>query len=288
MSDARWMNLATMFPDLGRRTHIMAVLNATPDSFSDGGRFSGSSAAIDAAQAMLEAGADIVDIGGESTRPGAPAVSADAELYRVMPIVEGLVRAGIGDRKLSIDTTKAAVARAAVQAGTHLVNDISAMTFDPAMASTVAALGVPVVLSHTRDRPEVMQKGDLTYADGVVSAVSRSLREAMDRATAAGVGADQLIVDPGIGFGKTVEDNLELLRHIEALRALGCPVLVGTSRKSFLGKLTGRPVQDRVTATMATVALSIAHGADFVRVHDVEQTSDTVRVADAWVRGLPS
>lgn len=279
------MDVQTMFPDLGRRTHIMGVLNATPDSFSDGGRYPDTAAAVDSAHQMIEQGADIIDIGGESTRPRAPQVDVATELSRVIPIIEGLRAAGIGDARLSIDTTKAAVAREAVAAGAHLVNDISAMTFDPEMPAALAALGVPVVLSHTRGRPEVMQQGDLTYEGGVVAAVTAALAKAIAAAEGAGISGDKVIIDPGIGFGKTVDDNLHLLRDLRALRRLGCPVLVGTSRKTFLGALTGRPVGERLTATMATVALSVASGADFVRVHDVGDARDTVKIADAWVRG---
>lgn len=279
------MDVQTMFPDLGRRTHIMGVLNATPDSFSDGGRYPDPAAAVDAAHQMIEQGADIIDIGGESTRPGAPRIDVATELSRVIPIIDRLAAAGIGDRKLSIDTTKAAVAREALAAGAHLVNDISAMTFDPEMRAAVAALGAPVVLSHTRGRPEVMQKGDLSYEGGVVAAVTAALAQATSAAEAAGIAREKVIIDPGIGFGKTVDDNLQLLRDLRALRRLGCPVMVGTSRKSFLGGLTGRPVSERLTATMATVALSVASGADFVRVHDVGDARDAVKIADAWVRG---
>ena len=274
-----------MFPDLGKRTHIMGILNVTPDSFSDGGQFGSARAAAAAALTMVEAGADIIDIGGESTRPGAPGVSEREELERVIPVIDAITEAGIDSHRLSIDTTKAAVARAAVERGAALINDISAMTFDSRMVSTVAELGVPVVLSHTRDRPEVMQKGDLSYAGGVIRAVTAVLADAADRARRAGVASDAIIVDPGIGFGKTVDDNLALLRDLRAIEALGYPVLVGTSRKTFLGKLTGRPVDQRLAATLASVTMAVAYGAQFVRVHDVAEVRDAVRVADALVRG---
>ena len=288
MADAPVMTRSAFGAELGVRTHIMGVLNVTPDSFSDGGRYGSVAAAVAAAQTMVEEGADVIDIGGESTRPGAPAVSAEAELARVIPVIEALASAGVGQTTISIDTTKAEVAEAAVGVGAGLVNDISAMTFDPAMAATVARLDVPVVLSHTRDRPEVMQKGDLRYEGGVVAAVRSALAAALEDAKAAGVAMDRVIVDPGIGFGKTVEDNLRLLRDLEPLRSLGCPVLVGTSRKSFLGRITGRPVEQRLTATVASVALAVAAGADIVRVHDVAAARDAVRVADALVRGWTS
>ncbi|MEM7675290.1 MAG: dihydropteroate synthase, partial [Myxococcota bacterium] len=266
--DADAMSLRQRFPDLGRKTYIMGILNVTPDSFSDGGRFSSSKQAVAAAQAMVVDGADIIDIGGESTRPGARAISAQEELDRVLPTIEALV-ADKTPALLSIDTTKADVARAAVEAGAHMVNDVSAMTFDAAMPATVAELEVPVVLSHTRDRPEVMQKGNLKYAGGVVASVGASLRRSVQVAMAAGVAPQNIVVDPGIGFGKTVDDNLELLRNLSALRGLvdaeeGLPVLVGPSRKSFLGALTDRPIDHRMVATMAVVARSVSTGADFV------------------------
>lgn len=274
-----------MLPELGRRTHIMGILNVTPDSFSDGGRLTTVDAAVQAARQMRREGADIIDIGGESTRPGAERVSTEDELSRVLPVIEALGPDRDVGLKISIDTTKAAVARRAVEAGAHIVNDISAMTFDPDMPALVGALGVPVVLCHTRGRPDVMQQGDLAYAGGVVSAVRTALATAIETAKAAGVDGADIFIDPGIGFGKTLEDNLALIRGLGALRALGCPVLVGTSRKRFLGTLTGREVHERGAATLASVSASIAYGADVVRVHDVASTRDVVRVTDALVRG---
>ena len=263
----------------------MGVLNVTPDSFSDGGRFLTVDGVVAAARQMRQDGADIIDVGGESTRPGAPAVSMRDELARVLPVIEAIVADDIGVI-VSVDTTKATVARAAVEAGAQMVNDISAMTFDPAMADTVASLAVPAILSHTRDRPEVMQKGDLRYDGGVVASVVDALGASVERAKRAGIDPQAIVLDPGIGFGKTVEDNLALIRNLPALAALGCPTLVGTSRKTFLGKLTGRPVGERMVATMASVALAVSYGVDVVRVHDVAEARDTVRVADALVRGL--
>lgn len=271
-----------LWPELGQRTLVMGVLNVTPDSFSDGRPNDDADRAVARGVALVEAGADVVDVGGESTRPGAPAVSADDELARVLPVIEGLMAAGV--ERISIDTTKAIVARRAVEAGACIVNDISAMTFDPAMAETVAAAGAPIVLSHTRDRPEAMQLGDLTYEGGVVAAVHAALAAAVEAARSAGI--TSWMVDPGIGFGKTVEQNLELLRNLSAFEDLG-PVLVGTSRKSFLGKITGRPVDQREDATAATVALSVSTGASMVRVHDVARMVDVVRVADRWCRLAP-
>ena len=278
--------LADAFADLGSRTLIMGVLNATPDSFSDGGQFENPEQAIKAGIAMASAGADILDVGGESTRPGADPVSVEVEVARVAPVVSGLIDAGVSN--VSIDTTKARVAEAALLAGATIVNDISGLSFDPELGAVAAEHGALMVLSHTRGRPREMQSGRIRYPGGVVDAVRSFLEAALRRAEDAGVEPDAVFVDPGIGFGKTMEHNLELLRHLTRLRVSGCPVLVGTSRKSFIGALTGRPVSERVFGTASTVALSVAAGADAVRVHDVGAMRDVVRVADAWVRGAAS
>lgn len=261
----------------------MGVVNTTPDSFSDGGRFLDPERAVEHALQLLAAGADLVDIGGESTRPGAAPVSAEEELARVVPVIRQL--AALGIEGISVDTHKAEVARAAVEAGARLVNDISGFTFDPAMPRVVASLGVPVVLGHTRGRPEVMQAGEIAYEGGVTAAVREALAEAVLRAEAAGLAREDVVIDPGIGFGKTGPQNLQLLRELRELRGLGCPLLVGTSRKSFIGKITGKDVAQRGYGTAATVALSIAGGVDIVRVHDVEAMLDVVKVSDAIVRG---
>jgi dihydropteroate synthase len=260
----------------------MGILNVTPDSFSDGGAYLDPDRALDRALAMLDAGADLIDVGGESTRPGSDEVGARDELARVLPVLERLVEGGIAP--ISIDTTKAEVARGALAAGAHLVNDVSGLGFDEAMAGVAAAANAPVVLMHTRGRPKEMMLGKIEYEGGVVAAVLAALAASRDRAIAAGIAAEDVVLDPGIGFGKTVEQNVELLARLGELKALGCPILVGTSRKSFLGKLTGRDVGHREWATASTVALSIANGADIVRVHDVEAMGDVVRVADAIVR----
>ncbi|MEQ9537622.1 MAG: dihydropteroate synthase [Deltaproteobacteria bacterium] len=266
---------------MGHRTLVMGILNATPDSFSDG-REASVEARVARGLALAEAGADVIDVGGESTRPGAPIVSAEEETARVVPVIEGLVRGGVA--RISIDTTKASVAQRAIEAGACLVNDISAFRFDADMPRVVADARVAVALMHTRARPEVMQEGPLEYEGGVVAAVKSALANAVAVGRAAGVGEDAMLLDPGIGFGKTVEDNLELLRNLEVLAELG-PVLVGTSRKSFIGAITNKGVEDREMGTAATVALSIARGAAMVRVHDVAAMVDVVRVADAWCRG---
>lgn len=277
--------LSVLLPDLGHRTLLMAVLNTTPDSFSDGGRYPHTDAAVEAGLRMLAAGADLVDVGGESTRPGSDPVSLDEELSRVIPVIEGLSALGI--EGISVDTTKAQVARQAVAAGAAIVNDISALRFDPEMAATVAELGVGLVLSHTRDKPKTMQEGDLSYEGGVVSAVQASLQESLQLATAAGVEPGQVIIDPGLGFGKTLADNLELVRGLGELRALGCPLLIGPSRKTFIGELVNKDPEGRDPGTAAVVALSVHHGAQIVRVHDVEMMLDVLKVADAIERGAP-
>jgi dihydropteroate synthase len=270
--------------DLGARTLVMGVLNVTPDSFSDGGRFAKVEDAVRAGVALRAAGADIIDIGGESTRPGAASVSVEEELRRVLPVIEALRAAGVSG--LSIDTTKAEVARRAVRAGAEIVNDISGLVFEPDLAEVVAGSSASLILGHTRGRPATMQAGEIVYPEGVVAAVKTALRRALEGARAAGVPAKRLLVDPGFGFGKTLEHNLTLLRGLGALAELGAPVVVGTSRKRFLGTLTGRPVDARVHATGATVALAVAGGAAVVRVHDVPEMLDVVRVADAVIRGL--
>lgn len=268
---------------LGERTLIMGVLNVTPDSFSDGGRYLAKEAAIRRAYELREAGADLVDVGGESTRPGARPVSIEEELRRVMPVLEALSRDGF--RGVSVDTTKAEVARRAVRAGAEVVNDISGLMFEPDLARAVADSSAALVLGHIRGSPMSMQEGLIEYPEGIVAAVKAALERSLEQAEAAGVPRERLLIDPGFGFGKTLEHNLELLRHLAEFRALGVPMVVGTSRKRFLGTLTGRPVDERRFATAATVALAIAYGASIIRIHDVPEMLDVVRVTDAVVRG---
>lgn len=263
----------------GQRTYLMGVVNVTPDSFSDGGRYLGVEAAVAHGLQLAEAGADILDIGGESTRPGARRVSAEEELERILPVIRGLrERTQV---PLSVDTTKAAVAREALQAGAVLVNDISGLHFDPELPRVVAEAGAACCLMHVQGTPETMQQAP-AYAD-VVEEVLTWLEQGVERAVAAGVPRERLLVDPGIGFGKTLGHNLFLLRRLGELRLLGLPVLVGTSRKSFLGRLTGdKPASERLAATLGSVAAVAASGeADLVRVHDVAEVKDALAVADA-------
>ncbi len=264
---------------------VMGILNVTPDSFSDGGRSYLPAAhpapALAAAAGMLEAGAHVIDVGGESTRPGAAPVSVEEELARVLPVVRALATSGA---IVSIDTTKAAVARAAVDAGAALVNDVSAGRLDPPLLDTVAAAEVPYVLMHMQGTPSTMQR-DPTYLD-VVAEVHDELDQGLRRLAARGVAAERVVLDPGIGFGKLLEHNLALLHHLASFTAFGRPVLVGASRKSFIGRLTDdAPVTERLEGSLAVAALAVAEGARVLRVHDVAETVRAVRVAHAVAAG---
>jgi dihydropteroate synthase len=264
----------------GTRTFVMGIVNVTPDSFSGDGLLAGSGDAVAAAVAqarrMVEEGADMLDVGGESTRPGHAAVTAEEEMARVIPVV-GAIRAALPDVPLSIDTTKAGVAEAALDAGADLINDIWGVGPDDALARLAAARKAPYVVMHNRAEPRY---------DDVVREVVADLERALDRAAGLGLPFELLIVDPGIGFGKTAEQNLAVLRELDALRGLGRPILLGTSRKSTIGNvLGGLPAEQRLEGTLATTALGIGRGADIVRVHDVEANVRAARVADAIVRG---
>lgn len=260
------------------RPKLMGILNVTPDSFSDGGRFLAPEDAIARGEAMVAAGADLIDVGGESTRPGARPISVQEEIARVVPVLRALSERV--DVPLSIDTTKSEVARVALRAGATLVNDVSGFTFDPVLPKVVADAGAGCCAMHMLGTPATMQV-DPRY-DDVVAEVIAFLDQAVSRAVAAGVCPSQVMVDPGIGFGKTVGHNLLLLRRARDLRVLGRPVLIGTSRKSPLGALTGRPAAERVVASAASVAVLAAQGgAELVRVHDVAETKDALAVACA-------
>jgi dihydropteroate synthase len=259
---------------------VMGVVNVTPDSFSDGGAWLDPDAAVAHGHDLARQGADILDIGGESTRPGAAPVAAAEELRRVLPVVEGL--AGAGPR-LSIDTSKAVVAEAALQAGATIVNDVTALRGDPAMAALLAGHDCDVCLMHMLGEPRTMQR-DPRY-DDVVGEVKAFLFARLEVAVAGGIAEERIWLDPGIGFGKTITHNLELLRRLHELVALGRPLVVGTSRKSFLGTLTGRGPHERVPATIATNVLALAAGASVFRVHDVAEVHDALRVAAATLRG---
>jgi dihydropteroate synthase len=259
----------------------MGVLNPTPDSFSDGGLYASVDAAVARGLAMFEAGADVVDVGGESTRPGGAAlVDAAEERRRVVPVVRGLRARGAGP--LSVDTTKAEVAAAALDAGADVVNDVSGLQFDPAMGRLVAERGVPLVLMHLRGDFRTMHR-EPRYHD-VMAEVKAELQEALERAEQAGVRRDQTIVDPGLGFAKDARHTLEAIRRLPELATLGRPVLVGPSRKSFIGRVLERPVEERLPGTAAAVAACVLGGAHLVRVHDVKEMVDVVRLCDA-IRG---
>jgi len=261
----------------------MGVLNVTPDSFSDGGRYIDPDVAVERGLALVAAGADIIDVGGESTRPGSAPVPADEQVRRTAPVITRLAEAT--DAPISIDTTSAVVALEALAAGAQIVNDISAFRFDEGMIPLLVESGAPAIAMHTLAPPATMQD-DPRYADVVTDVISH-LRERIEACAAAGVTRSQLVVDPGIGFGKTVAHNLALIRELPRLVALGHPVLVGTSRKSFLGRLTGRGVDGREMATAGSVAAAIVLGAHIVRVHDVASLRDAVVVADAIAHGEP-
>jgi dihydropteroate synthase len=263
---------------------IMGVVNVTPDSFSDGGLFLDADAAVEHGRRLAREGAHILDVGGESTRPGAGAVAEDEELRRVLPVVERLAEdPGAPYVRISIDTTKSAVARTALDAGATIVNDVSALRFDPALAGVVAESEARCCLMHMLGEPRTMQE-DPRY-DDVVSEVKAFLEERLAFATSEGIAEERVWLDPGIGFGKTVEHNLELLRRLAEIVAIGRPVVIGTSRKSFLGKLAGgRDEGERLPGTIATNVLALERGATVFRVHDVAQNADALAVAAATFR----
>lgn len=302
----------------GQQTYLMGILNVTPDSFSDGGQFDTLAAAVAQAQRLVQSGAHILDIGGQSTRPQADDVSLEEELRRVVPVIEALrssvaspehnnpnpiypegknrMEMAIGSSSsvpsvssipISVDTTRAAVARAAIQAGADLVNDISGTTYDPEMLPTVAELNVPIVLMHIRGTPKTMQQ--LTDYQNLIGDIYEFLARRMEACMAAGIPETRIILDPGIGFAKTYAQNLEILRQIPKFRSLGCPLLIGTSRKSFIGHILNQPdPQQRVWGTAATCCAAIEGGADILRVHDVAELRDVCLVADAIWRSSSS
>ncbi|HOG11807.1 MAG: dihydropteroate synthase [Smithellaceae bacterium] len=266
---------------LGERTLIMGVLNVTPDSFSDGRRYLNFSSAVNRGLQMAEEGADIIDIGGESTRPGAKTVALKEEIARVVPVVEELsAKLTI---PLSVDTMKAGVADKALKAGAEIVNDVSALSGDRKMASVVRKASAALVLMHMRGIPADMQEGDLRYAD-LTGEIFMFLEKAVQKALAAGISRERLVVDPGIGFGKTHADNCRILNKLCEFRALGLPLLVGTSRKAFIGSVTGDAVDRRMEGTAATVAAAVMNGCHIIRVHDVAAMKKVAAMTDAIVR----
>lgn len=270
-------------PKDGRKTRMMAILNVTPDSFSDGGRFRSLEAVLDTAEEYLALGADVLDVGGESTRPGARPVPVEGEMRRVLPVITALNLA-FPDALVSIDTRKAAVAEAAVEAGARIINDVSGLQYDPAMAEVAAQARAWLVLMHSRGTPETMQQNP-DYPAGVVEEVTTFFRRQTEIALAAGVEPGRIILDPGLGFGKTLDHNMALLRNLGALRALGYPVLVGPSRKSFLtlGNAVILPEQ-REALTAASLAYAVEQGADWVRIHDPRTQLPVLRFAERYAQ----
>ena len=276
--------------DWGSRTYIMGILNATPDSFSGDGLGGDLEAALRLAESMVSAGADLLDVGGESTRPGAVPIGVDEELNRVVPLIEAL--AARFDVPISVDTSRAEVARQALAAGAAMVNDVRALHGDPALAEVVARSGAQVVLMHNRRaEPTIDHLGghypEVQY-DDVLRDTRAGLAAAVKTALSAGIERDRIIVDPGLGFGKTYAQNLELIRRLAELRDLGLPLLVGASRKSFTGRGQGLPVDQRLETSLAVLTLCVAGGADLVRVHDVAPSVRAARMADAIMRPTPA
>lgn len=267
--------------DLTAAPLVMGVLNLTPDSFSDGSSYNSVQSAVAAAKQMVADGADIIDVGGESTRPGASAVSAREEIERVLPVIKALL--GKVPVPISIDTWKSEVADASLNAGAEIVNDISAMTFDAKMLQVVAESEAAVILMHSRGRPADMQKNTV-YSD-IVSEVRSFLEERIEAAVSAGIDPERIVVDPGIGFGKSVSGNMEIIRRLDEFMVLNRPVLVGTSRKSFIGAVLNREVPERVFGTAASVAVAMMNGASIFRVHDVRAMRDTVDMVRAIMKG---
>lgn len=265
----------------GQRTYLMGILNVTPDSFSDGGLFNTTSAALAQAQTMVDAGADIIDIGGQSTRPGAEQITLTEELDRVLSVLQ-IIRPKI-TIPISVDTTRAEVAQAAVEAGADIVNDISGGTYDPEMLPTVAKLDVPIMLMHIRGTPQTMQQ--LTDYQDLMGEIYSFLSQQIKAAITAGIQQEKIIIDPGIGFAKNYDQNLEIIRSLPTFKTLKCPILVGASRKSFIGKILNQPEpKARVWGTAAACCAAIFNGADILRVHDVAEMRDVSLVADAIYR----
>lgn len=260
---------------LGTRTYVMGILNATPDSFSDGGRYNAVESGVQHALSMVEQGADIIDIGGESTRPGAAEVSLEDEISRVVPLIRA-VRERV-NVPISIDTYKAGVAQAALEAGAHIINDVWGLQREPEIASVAARAGAPVIAMHNQNGTE--------YDGDIIESMIRFFDKSIQIALDAGVKKSHIILDPGIGFGKTSQQNVEVMRRLHELHVLGYPILLGTSRKSMIGKILDLPPSERVEGTVATSVLGVAAGMEIIRVHDVKENVRAVKVADAIVRG---
>jgi len=278
------INLRGKTLELGRRTLIMGILNITPDSFSDGGRFDDYERALAQAMELISAGADILDVGGESTRPGSTAAPLDVELERVIPIIRAVRESS--DIPISIDTTKSEVALKSLEAGADMINDVSSLRFDPEMARVAAEWGVPVILMHMLGVPRTMQINPVY--ESVISEIISFLEERMSFAVQNGIKRSQIVVDPGIGFGKTVTHNLNIIRDLDSFSCMDRPILLGASRKRFIGTILGRAEEERELGTAVVNAFGIAAGAHILRVHDVGFHREAVRMAEALRDGYPS
>lgn len=267
--------------DFQSRPYVMGILNCTPDSFYPGSRLSGTAQALERARHMAAAGADILDVGGESTRPGSDAVEEAEEIRRVVPVIRAIREQS--EVMISIDTRKAQVAEQALDAGADLVNDVSALRDNRPLAELIAARGVPVILMHMRGEPKNMQEHP--HYENAIAEIREELSRSVEFAMGCGIPKERIIVDPGFGFGKRLQDNLAILRSLGELHSLGCPVLVGLSRKSFIGALLDKPVEERLIGTVAANMLALVNGADILRVHDVAEAVDTVKIFEAVRRG---
>ena len=271
------VHIGQQWIDFSLRTYVMGVVNVTPDSFSDGGRYYSTESAVEHGLAMAEQGADIIDIGGESTRPGAGAVSTQEEIDRVVPVIEQIKRHS--SVIVSVDTYKSKTAKYAVQAGAGIINDISGLNFDADMARTAAELSVPVIAMHIKGTPKDMQKNPV-YTD-LIHEIMEYLRNSIEKAVAAGIPKENVIIDPGIGFGKSVADNYYIINRLQEFASLGRPLLIGVSRKSFIGKLVNVPARERLPGSAAAASAAILNGANIIRVHDVPEMKQAAAVADA-------
>jgi len=267
--------------DFSKRTYLMGVLNVTPDSFYDGGRFLDTKEALKQGMKMAEDGADIIDVGGESSRPGSDPVSVEEELKRVIPVIEGLAKEI--DIPISVDTYKSEVAKKALDIGVSMVNDISALRFDSEMRRVLKDFDVPVVLMHIKGTPKDMQKNP--YYDDLMGEITSYLKEAIIVAKNSGIDENKIIIDPGIGFGKRLEDNLEILKNLSFLKSLKKPILVGPSRKSFIGKILDLPEEKRLEGSLAALAVAVMNGANIVRVHDVKESKKVAKIVDSIKKG---
>ncbi|HHF99134.1 dihydropteroate synthase [Candidatus Aerophobetes bacterium] len=280
MSEGFFLNFSSKKIDLEKKVAVMGILNLTPDSFYDGGRYRTEKEILKRVEQMIEEGADIIDIGGESTRPGSDRVSVEEELRRTIPYLRKI--RDLFDIPLSIDTYKAKVAKEAIEAGAEMVNDISGLRFDPEMAEVISSKNASVVLMHIKGTPKNMQ--DNPFYESLMDEIISYLRKSLEIALKAGIDFDRIVIDPGIGFGKTVEHNLFILKNLEELRILRRPILIGVSRKSFIGKVLNLPVEERLFGSLAATSVAVMNGARIVRCHDVRETRQVIDLVDAILK----